>query len=92
MTALAEGHDLTAAPAVADWLRHPDAARARACNGDVAQLVRGNVIAQLVNLATHPAVARGLADRTLTLHGWVFDIATGTVDVLHTENVRQLAG
>jgi carbonic anhydrase len=92
MTALADGHDLTAAPAVADWLRHADAARASACNGDVGQLVRGNVIAQLVNLATHPAVARGLADRTLTLHGWVFDIATGTVDVLHTESVCELAG
>jgi carbonic anhydrase len=92
MTALAEGHVLTAAPAVADWLRHADAARARACNGDVAQLVRGNVIAQLVNLATHPAVAGALADRTLTLHGWVFDIATGTVDVLQNENVRELAG
>jgi carbonic anhydrase len=92
MTALAEDHDLTAAPAVADWLQHADVARARAGNGDVAELVRGNVIAQLVNLATHPAVARSLADRTITLHGWVFDIPTGTVDVLHTENVRQLAG
>jgi carbonic anhydrase len=91
MTALAEGHDLTTAPAVADWLRHADAARARACNGDVAQLVQRNVIAQL-GLVTHPAVARGLADRTLTLHGWVFDIASGTVDVLHTENICKLAG
>jgi hypothetical protein len=26
------------------------------------------------------------------LYGWVFDIATGSVDVLHTENVRQPAG
>jgi carbonic anhydrase len=92
MTALAEGHDLTAAPMVADWLRHADAARASACNADVAQLVRRNVIAQLENLATHPAVAQSLADRTLTLHGWVFDIPTGTVDVLQTENVHELAG
>ncbi|MET9662936.1 carbonic anhydrase, partial [Streptomyces sp. NPDC006510] len=30
MTALAEGHDLSAAPVIADWLRHADAARARA--------------------------------------------------------------
>jgi carbonic anhydrase len=92
MTALAEGHDLTAAPMVADWLRHADAARASACNADVAQLVRRNVIAQLENLATHPAVAQSRADRTLTLHGWVFDIPTGTVDVLQTENVHELAG
>ncbi|MFE0175322.1 carbonic anhydrase [Streptomyces sp. NPDC059002] len=75
MTALAEGHDLGALPAVADWLRHVDAVPTR----DVAALVRANVAAQLANLATHPAVARALAARTLTLRGWVFDIPTGSV-------------
>ncbi|WP_406109505.1 carbonic anhydrase [Streptomyces sp. NBC_01003] len=87
MTALAEGHDLSAAPVVSGWLRHADAARARAAavpaaSGPprVAALVRANVSAQLQNLATHPSVARALADGTLTLHGWVFDIATGAVE------------
>ncbi|MFC9759460.1 carbonic anhydrase [Streptomyces sp. NPDC056921] len=87
MTALAEGHDLSAAPVVAGWLRHADAARARAAAtpadsgpAKVAALVRANVAAQLQNLTTHPSVARALTHRTLTLHGWVFDIATGTVD------------
>ncbi|MFE6804304.1 carbonic anhydrase [Streptomyces sp. NPDC057696] len=87
MTALAEGHDLSAAPVVSGWLRHADAARARAAAvpdasvpGRVAALVRANVSAQLQNLATHPSVARALAEGTLTLHGWVFDIATGAVD------------
>ncbi|MFE0103401.1 carbonic anhydrase [Streptomyces sp. NPDC059009] len=83
MTALAEGHDLTAAPAVADWLRHADASRARtAAAGDVRALVRENVRAQLANLATHPSVARALAQERVTLRGWVFDIATGGVEVL----------
>ncbi|WP_171165551.1 carbonic anhydrase [Streptomyces sp. I05A-00742] len=87
MTALAEGHDLSGVPAVADWLRHADASRARAAAapagpGAVETLVRENVHAQLANLATHPAVAAGLAHGTVTLHGWVFDIATGTVDEL----------
>ncbi|MGW7707253.1 carbonic anhydrase [Streptomyces sp. NPDC054771] len=87
MTALAEEHDLSAAPVIAGWLRHADAARARtaaapAASGPakVAALVRANVAAQLRNLTTHPSVARALAERTLTLHGWVFDIATGTVE------------
>ncbi|MGH4031114.1 carbonic anhydrase [Actinomycetota bacterium Odt1-20B] len=85
MTALAEGHDLTAAPAVADWLRHADASRARtAAAGDVLALVRENVRAQLANLATHPSVARALAQERVTLRGWVFDIATGGVEVLDT--------
>ncbi|MEU6873050.1 carbonic anhydrase [Streptomyces sp. NPDC046751] len=87
MTALAEEHDLSGAPVIAGWLRHADAARARtaaapAASGPakVAALVRANVAAQLRNLTTHPSVARALAERTLTLHGWVFDIATGTVE------------
>ncbi|MGB8405430.1 MAG: carbonic anhydrase [Mycobacterium sp.] len=82
MTALAQSDDLSGAPAVAAWLRHADASRARAAGGGVPELVRQNVIAQLANLATHPSVARALALRTVTLHGWVFDIATGQVEDL----------
>ncbi|MFF7725242.1 carbonic anhydrase [Streptomyces sp. NPDC008001] len=90
MTALAEGQDLAALPAVADWLRHADAARARTARNEeaaepydkVAALVRGNVAAQLANLATHPSVARALARDAVRLHGWVFDIGSGTVEEL----------
>ncbi|MEU8973934.1 carbonic anhydrase [Streptomyces monashensis] len=86
MTALAEEHDLSDAPAVATWLRHADASRARtAAPGDVPSLVRQNVLAQLANLATHPSVARALAERKATLHGWVYDIGTGRVTHLPTE-------
>ncbi|MGW7578013.1 carbonic anhydrase [Streptomyces sp. NPDC054765] len=84
MTALAEDRDLTGAPALAAWLRHADASRARttAAEGEqkVAALVRENVAAQLANLATHPSVARALAEGGVRLHGWVFDILTGTVE------------
>ncbi|MGW2597772.1 carbonic anhydrase [Streptomyces klenkii] len=90
MTALAEGHDLTALPAVAGWLRHADAARARTAPaqgshdtaGKVTALVRDNVLAQLANLATHPSVARALARNAVRLHGWVFGIGSGTVEEL----------
>jgi len=83
MTALAEGHDLTGAPAVASWLRHADASLARtATAGDVDALVRQNVLAQLANLATHPSVARALAEHRIALHGWVYDIPTGRIDDL----------
>ncbi|MEU3355079.1 carbonic anhydrase [Streptomyces sp. NPDC037389] len=90
MTALAQGQDLSAVPAVADWLRHADASRARttapaaSAAPDVDALVRENVRAQLANLATHPSVARALAAKAVTLHGWVFDIATGRVEALET--------
>ncbi|MFM9370495.1 carbonic anhydrase [Streptomyces sp. Da 82-17] len=88
MTALAEGHDLSSAPVVAGWLRHADAAAARVPASTapdasrVDALVRTNVSAQLQNLRTHPSVARALAEGQLALHGWVFDIATGSVRTL----------
>ncbi|MGI5336299.1 carbonic anhydrase [Streptomyces sp. CA-181903] len=96
MTALAEDRDLSGTPAVADWLRHADAARARVATGApeeavdasavrapaVDALVRANVHAQLANLTTHPCVAGALSRGALTLRGWVFDIATGTIDEL----------
>ncbi|MWA15597.1 carbonic anhydrase [Streptomyces sp. BA2] len=86
MTALAEQHDLTGLPAVADWLRHADASRARvageAGTEQLDSLVRENVLAQLANLATHPSVARALLRGTLTLRGWVYDIPAGTVEEL----------
>lgn len=46
--------------------------------------MRENVIAQLANLATHPSVARALSAKSVTLHGWVYDIPSGTVTELHT--------
>ncbi|MEU7561067.1 carbonic anhydrase [Streptomyces eurythermus] len=85
MTALAEDHDLTGAPTVAEWLRHADAAVARTAGmaagpEKVGALVRQNVYAQLTNMTTHPSVARALAEKKVTLHGWVFDIPTGRVE------------
>ncbi|MCI3928192.1 carbonic anhydrase [Streptomyces sp. AN091965] len=95
MTALAEGHDLGGAPAIAGWLRHADAALARTrATGDghgVAALIRENVAAQLANLATHPSVARALAEGSVRLHGWVFDIPTGTVEELTADARPALA-
>ncbi|WP_330294677.1 carbonic anhydrase [Streptomyces sp. NBC_00503] len=88
MTALAERHDLSGAPAIADWLRHADASVARtAAESDVRKvdaLVRENVRAQLANLATHPSVARALASNAVALRGWVYDIPAGSVEELDT--------
>ncbi|WP_313811202.1 carbonic anhydrase [Glutamicibacter sp.] len=83
MTALAEGIDLSLAPAVSNWLRHADASQARTpIRGDVPRLVKENVLAQLANLATHPSVAKALAAGELNLHGWVYDIGSGSVEQL----------
>ncbi|UFQ13634.1 MULTISPECIES: carbonic anhydrase [Streptomyces] len=92
MTALAEDHDLSGAPAVADWLRLAAASVARtAADGGVPALVRQNVLAQLTNLATHPSVARALADGKVALHGWVYDIPAGRVDDLTAAHAASAA-
>jgi hypothetical protein len=49
-------------------------------------LIHENVIAQLRNLATHPSVALGLARSQLALHGWVYDIETGSIEALEVES------
>jgi len=89
MKAISTAKRLDELPAVAGWLRHADAAKAvnaAGVHGTAAEkledLVRENVIAQLTNLATHPVVALGLAQRRLDLHGWVCDIKSGSIDAL----------
>ena len=72
-------------PIVKSWLRHADAALsvARARAHDEAamldELIQENVILQLQHLRTHPSVAGRLAQGTLGLSGWVYDIAHGLV-------------
>lgn len=91
MTALASGTDLSALPATATWLRHADASRARLDATDpeegdrLTSLIRSNVATQLTNLRTHPSVARALARRALTLHGWVYDIGSGHIETVDAE-------
>lgn len=42
-------------------------------------LVEQNVILQLAHLRTHPTVMAAIASGELKLHGWVYDIRTGSV-------------
>jgi carbonic anhydrase len=76
-----------ALPSVSRWLRFAQPARqaAEKCcpEGVGPELLRAiteqNVIVQLRNLRTHPAVAEALERNTLKLHGWVYDIGPGDV-------------
>jgi carbonic anhydrase len=76
-------------PTVAAWLRHGDAARRVVSHaypdvqGDkrLPAITRENVAAQLRNLTTHPCVAAKMARGELTLHGWIYDIRTGEVQI-----------
>jgi carbonic anhydrase len=79
--------DVDALPRVRDWLRHADAGREIVLGmyghlDDDARwqaLVEENVLSQVENLRTHPAVAVGLATGVLKLHAWVYKMETGEV-------------
>ncbi|NEC91254.1 carbonic anhydrase [Streptomyces sp. SID12501] len=84
--ALVRGDDLTAVPAVRDWLAHAaDAPSATATNpsdtGDptVASAVQNHVLAQLLRLRSYPCVEQRLAEGRLRLRGWYYEVHTGSV-------------
>jgi carbonic anhydrase len=74
-------------PAMTRWLEQAEATKAimsenyTHLEGEqlLTATVEENVLVQLENLRTHPAVASGLAGGKLHLHGWVYNIATGEV-------------
>lgn len=39
-----------------------------------------SVISQIENLLTYPYVKEGVANETLHIHGWMYDIATGVIE------------
>ncbi|HAY45290.1 MAG TPA: carbonic anhydrase [Gammaproteobacteria bacterium] len=79
---------LDSLPHVKEWLGYTKAAvdivnelgRDMTDDEKMALLLRHNVILQLQHLRTHPTVATRLAQKELTLHGWVYDIKTGGVE------------
>jgi carbonic anhydrase len=74
-------------PTVSAWLAHAETTRRimrekypnRTGAEQLTTAVEENVLVQLENLRTHPAVAVGLARDKLKLHGWVYKIETGQV-------------
>jgi carbonic anhydrase len=83
-------------PAVSHWLGHAEATR-RIMEEKYAHLsgaalltgtVQENVLVQLENLRTHPAVAAGLARGDLKLHGWVYKFETGQVFTFDPESAQ----
>lgn len=87
MHGLLHQEKLTQMPSVVNWLQHAEATRRiveekypeQTGEDQVLNAVKENVLVQLENLRTHPSVAAGLAMGKLTLHGWVYQIETGSV-------------
>jgi carbonic anhydrase len=73
-------------PHVKEWLSHARSAtevvkeRCGCLSYDhLEQVTEENILQQLQHIRTHPSVAAKLATGSLQLHGWVYDIETGSV-------------
>jgi carbonic anhydrase len=98
MTALLDPASTANMPAFTSWLAHAEATRRivnevykdREPAARIEVAVQENVLCQLENLRTHPAVALGLARGQLHLHAWVFQIDTGEVTAYDPEKGQYL--
>jgi carbonic anhydrase len=87
MRALLNPQSVAHLPAVSAWLRYGESARlvvqenhSHLSSADLlTEMIEQNVIAQLDNLRTHPAVSARLSKGRLKLHGWAYDIGSGEV-------------
>ncbi len=93
MRAFAHPEQLSGLPAVRAWLEHASTAISLskqqysqlAEEEFLVKLIQENVISQLQHLRTHPSVAIGLRKGSLSIHGWYYQIADGTVTSYHEE-------
>lgn len=94
MQALLKPERVAQFPAVASWLSHAETTR-RIVHDNYGHLdderlvtatVEENVLVQLENLRTLPAVASRLVRGDLHLHGWVYKIETGEVFAYDTSS------
>jgi carbonic anhydrase len=75
-------------PKASRWLHHVEAAYshrqpinpADGPYGELDSLIRGNVVAQLLNMRGQPSVAKAIAEGRLQVHGWYYDIMTGHIE------------
>jgi carbonic anhydrase len=94
--ALLEPEQAAGMPALQSWMRHSLASRERLLRDHrdapteekLRLLTEFNVLTQLENLQTHPAVAAALSRGDLALQGWVYDIAAGSISAAEADSGR----
>ena len=96
MKAALDRRGLEKLPKASRWLQHVEAAftHRQPLNPDdgphaeLASLIRGNVVAQLLNLKAQPSVARAVMEGRLAVHGWYYEILSGRIERFD-ENARR---
>jgi len=78
--ALVRGDDLTAVPAVRDWLTHATPRPSGTVEDPaVTEGVQSHVLTQLLRLRSYPYIEKRIEDGQLSLHGWFYEVHTGAV-------------
>jgi carbonic anhydrase len=83
-------------PKASRWLHHVEAAFSHrqplnpedGPHAELASLIRGNVVAQLLNLKAQPSVSRAMRGGRLAVHGWYYEILSGRIEKFD-ENARR---
>ncbi|GGP44130.1 carbonic anhydrase [Streptomyces sindenensis] len=90
--AILRGDDLSAMPAVRHWLeRSTDGRTPPEDAGDLPGAVQAHALAQLDTLRGYPAVRERLAEGSLGLHAWYYDVHTGSVSIHRPERGTEFA-
>ena len=96
MKAALNRKELENLPKAKRWLEHVEAAFNHrqplnpldGTHVELASLIRGNVVAQLMNLHAQTSVRRAEAEGRLTVHGWYYDILSGRIEEYDEEQKR----
>lgn len=57
-------------------------------HAELNSLIRGNVVAQVQNLKSHPSVAKAVSEGSLQVFGWYYDILSGRIEQYDEQNRR----
>ncbi|RZU23991.1 carbonic anhydrase [Streptomyces sp. BK239] len=78
--ALVRGDDLTAVPAVREWLTRTEPRPTGAVEDPcVAEGVQNHILAQVLRLRSYPFIDKKLSAGELTVHAWYYEVHTGSV-------------
>jgi carbonic anhydrase len=94
IAALAVDAEPTKQPHITSWLELARPAREQVLARGLAEdeiyleTIKTNVLLQFDNLRTYPCVADCERQGSLTIHGWLYDLHTGTIEAYHPESER----
>jgi carbonic anhydrase len=88
MKAALDRRGLEKLPKASRWLHHVEAAFSHrqplnpedGPHAELSSLIRGNVVAQLLNLKAQPSVSRAMMEGRLAVHGWYYEILSGRIE------------